>query len=282
VYLKIILLQWINEIMVNDSDQHWFEIIKQKDYLYVIRERLDEIDPRFHTTYTNLFLILGSHSALLIDTGCGLFPLKPILNDIVKDKTLLVINTHSHFDHIGGNHEFDEILIHNEELKSISMPSDISFLKNSPKEITKRYKSRKYTIQPANKIKDIKDMEIIELGGVTVKIVHTPGHSRGSISLLTNKNELFTGDTAHYGAMYISKENFPAHLASISRLLTLFQENKNIEIYPSHEEYAVGKDLLIELYKGIQNIENIWGTKVRDDFIDAWLLSDENFKYLVF
>ena len=82
--------------------------------------------------------------------------------------------------------------------------------------------------------------------------------------------------------MYISIEDFPTHLASISKLLNLFQENENIEIYPSHEEYAVGKDLLIDLSKGIQNIENIWDTKVRDDFIDAWLLSDENFKYLVF
>ena len=125
-------------------------------------------------------------------------------------------------------------------------------------------------------------MEIIELGEVTVKIIHTPGHSRGSISLLTNTNELFTGDTAHYGAMYISKELFPTHLASISRLLNLFQEKNNIEIYPSHEEFAVGKELLIDLSNGIKNIDNIWETKVRDEFIEAWLLSDENFKYLVF
>ena len=269
--------------MVNYSNsQQWFEIIKHKDYLYIIRERLDEIDPRFYTTYDNLFLIIGSHSALLIDTGCGLFPLKPILDDLIKDKTLLVINTHSDFDHIGGNYEFDEILIHNEELKSISMPTDISFLQESPKEIINRYESRKYTIPPANNIKSVDDKEIIELGEVSVKVIHTPGHSKGSISLLTNKNELFTGDLAHYGAMYIVKEEFPTHLASISRLLNLFQEKENIEIYPSHEEFAVGKELLVDLSKGIQNIENIWDTKVRDDFIDAWLLSDETFKYLVF
>ena len=264
-----------------DSHQ-WFETIKLKDYLYVIRERFDEIDPRFYTTYDNLFLIVGSHSALLIDTGCGLFPLKPILNDIISDKTLLVINTHSHFDHIGGNYEFDEVIIHKEEIKSISIPTDVSFLQESPKEIVKRYRSKKFTIPPANNIKSIDDKAIIDLGGVSVTVIHTPGHSKGSISLLTNKDELFTGDTAHYGAMYISIEDFPTHLASISKLLNLFQENENIEIYPSHEEYAVGKDLLIDLSKGIQNIENIWDTKVRDDFIDAWLLSDENFKYLVF
>jgi len=61
-------------------------------------------------------------------------------------------------------------------------------------------------------------------------------------------------------------------------LLNLFQENNNIEIYPSHEEYAVGKELLINLSNGIDNIENIWDTKVRDDFTEGWLLSDETFK----
>ncbi|MHA2132114.1 MAG: MBL fold metallo-hydrolase [Promethearchaeota archaeon] len=269
--------------MENSLDnQQWFEIIKHKDYLYVIRERLDRIDPRFYTTYDNLFLILGSHSALLIDTGCGLFPLKPIINDLVKEKPLLVINTHGHFDHVGANYEFDEIIIHNEESKSISIPTDISFLKDSSKEITKRFEETKYTLLPANNIKTVEDNEIIELGEVSLRVIHTPGHSNGSISLLSNKGELFTGDTAHYGAMYLSKEDFPTHLASLSRLLNLYRDNKNIKIYPSHEEFEVGKGLLIDLSEGIRNIENIWDTRVRDDFIEAWLLNDEKFKYLVF
>ncbi len=264
------------------ENRNWFEIIKHKEYLYVIRERLDEIDPRFYTTYDNLFLIIGSHSALLIDTGCGLFPLKPVVDDLIQDKTLLVINTHSHFDHVGGNYEFDEILIHNEEINSISKPMDISFLKDSPKEIAKLFESNNFTIPPVKNIKSIDDNEIIELGELSVKVIHTPGHSSGSISLLTNRNELFTGDTAHYGAIYVSKEDFTTHLTSLLKLLNLFQERGNIEIYPSHEEYVVDRELLIDLSYGIQNIENIWNTRARDDFIEAWLISDEKFKYLVF
>ncbi|MBY9013255.1 MAG: hypothetical protein KGD70_12855, partial [Candidatus Lokiarchaeota archaeon] len=62
------------------KDIDWYEVIKQKDYLYIIRERLDEIDPRFLTTYTNIYLILGLDKALLIDTGSGLFPIKPIID----------------------------------------------------------------------------------------------------------------------------------------------------------------------------------------------------------
>jgi len=85
--------------MPNTLNSHqWFETLTYKEHLYIIRERLDEIDSRFYTTYINLFLLIGSHSALLVDTGCGIFPLKPILNDLIKD---------SHFDHIGGNYEFE-------------------------------------------------------------------------------------------------------------------------------------------------------------------------------
>jgi glyoxylase-like metal-dependent hydrolase (beta-lactamase superfamily II) len=221
-------------------------------------------------------------SALLIDTGCGLYSLKPIIDDLIGDKTLIVVNTHSHFDHVGGNFEFDKILIHHKESKSISEPIDISFLKDSPREIAKRFESNYYTIPPAKNTKSIDNNEIIRLGGISVEVIHTPGHSSGSVSLLTNRDELFTGDTAHYGAMYVSKDEFSTHLASISRLLTLFQDNKDIEIYPSHEEFMVGKELLIDLSNGIQNIGKIWDTKIRDDFLEGWLLTDERFKYLVF
>ncbi len=264
------------------ESHQWFETIKHKDYLYVIRERLDEIDPRFDTTYTNLYIVLGSHSALLIDTGCGLFPLKPIINDLIDDKQLIVINTHSHFDHIGSNSEFDKVLIHKRERKLISKPRDLSFLKDSSKEVIKRYESKNYILPPVKEIQAVDDEEIIELGDLSIKIIHTPGHSPGCISLLTNKHELFTGDTAHYGAMYLTKATFPIILSSISKLLDMYKEFKDIEIYPSHEEFAVGKELLVQLSQGIQNIDNIWDTKTRDDFLGAWLLSDENFKYVIF
>ena len=264
------------------NSKDWFEIIKHKDYLYIIRERLDEIDPRFYTTYTNLYLVVGSHSALLIDTGSGLFPLKPVVNDLILDKTLLVINTHCHFDHVGGNHEFDKIHIHKNEQDQILKPHDISFLQDSSKEITRLYRNKKHTLPPANGIQIVKDEEIIDLGEISIKIIHTPGHSPGSISLLTSKNELFTGDTAHYGTMYLTKRDFPIILSSISKLLKLFQKSITIEIYPSHEEYAVSKKLLVDLSKGIKNIDNIWDTRKKDDFLESWIIDDEIFKYAIF
>ena len=264
------------------SAKDWYEVIEHKDYLFIIREKLDEIDPRFLTTYTNMYLILGSQKALLIDTGCGLFPLKPIVDKLIRNRELIVFNTHSHFDHRGSNDEFGIIYIHENEVKSASMPFNISMLKDSPKEIVSIYKNRNFVYQPPSEVKMLKEGDIIDLGGISIEIIHTPGHSIGSISLLTNKKELFTGDTAHYGAMYLPKKNqFPIILNSISKLRDLFDANKVQEIYPSHEKYAVGRELLDELYIGINNIEKIWDTKYKNKFLHAWIVEDKNFKFII-
>jgi len=229
-----------------------------------------------------LYLIHGTHSALLIDTGCGLFPLKPIIQELVPNKKLIIVNTHSHFDHIGGNSEFEIVYIHKDELNEITNPTDISFLKDSPKEITKRFEGINYTYQPCKNIQPLKSDDTIDLGEITVKIIHTPGHSSGSISLLTNKDDLFTGDTAHYGTMYVSKEEIPIHLSSVSKLLEICQLSETIELYPSHETYGISKKLLTDLYESMQKIDKLWETKKWDEFLEGWIIYDINFAYVVF
>ena len=258
----------------------WFEIIKHKEDLYVIREKLAEIDPRYNSYYTNLFLLLGSKTALLIDTGAGLYPLKPIINDLIGKRNLKVLNTHCHWDHVGSNHEFDEIFIHEIEKLTISRPTNVSILSTSPKDVAKRYKKYNYSLLPASSVKPLKDGEIIDLGNITLEVIHTPGHSPGSICLLSNRNELFTGDTAHYGTPYLPKKKLlPEYLSILSKLINLCEEKESIEIYPSHEEFRVGIELLKDLYKGIANIENIWDTRVKNDFMRSWIIDDGKFKY---
>ncbi len=264
------------------KDKDWYEVIKQKDDLYIIRERLDEIDPRFLTTYTNIYLILGIEKALLIDTGSGLFPLKPVVNKLIETRELLVINTHSHFDHRGSNDEFETIYIHENEAKNASMPFDISILKDSPKEIVNRYATNNFVYQPPTNVKPLNDGDRFDLGDISVEVIHTPGHSIGSISLLTSNGELFTGDTAHYGTMYLPKKrDFPIILNSILRLKDLCDSQIIQEIHPSHEEFAVGRELLDDLFVGINHIENIWDTRERYKFLRAWLLEDSKFKYII-
>ncbi|MFX0000421.1 MAG: MBL fold metallo-hydrolase [Candidatus Hodarchaeota archaeon] len=268
---------------MSNNNQH-FEISKHKDYLYVIKENISIVHPVYTNDPLNIYLILGNHSALLLDTGCGLSPLKPLVDRLIGKRKLLVFNTHYHWDHPLGNVEFEEVYIHANEVDKVSKPYDLSFFKDSPNEIVKIYAEQDFLIPPSKTIKALEDGDLFDLGGIEVKVIHCPGHSPGSICLLTSKDELFTSDVAYYGDHFLpKKEDFHIVLKSLSKLIDLCEKQKIFELYPSHRNYPCDITLLTDLYKGIENIENIWNTKTPFDFFKAWEINDNSgkFKYFV-
>jgi len=72
---------------------------------------------------------------------------------------------------------------------------------------------------------------------------------------------------------------FPEVLSNISKLIKLCEQQDSIEIYPSHEEFGVGIELLRDLYNGIANIENIWDNRIKNNFMRSWIIDDGKFKY---
>lgn len=259
-----------------------FSISKQKDYLYVIQENISLVHSIYTNDPLNIYLILGTHSALLLDTGCGLFPIKRIIDNLVGKRNLLVFNTHYHWDHPLGNNEFPEVYIHEEEIDFISKPYDVSFFKDSPNEIVKIYAKKNYLIPPANKINPLKDGQKFDLGELTAEVIHCPGHSPGSICLLTSNSELFTSDVAYYGDQFLpKKDEFSIVLNSLAKLINLCEKRNIFELYPSHRNFPCDRTLLIDLYEGIKNIENLWDTKQPHEFFDSWQIDDEKFRYFI-
>jgi len=144
-------------------------------------------------------------------------------------KVKYIINTHGHMDHIGANAEIKEvtgakILIHEDDRNLLSSP-----VKNLAIFWGKMTKS-----PPADRL--LKDGEIISLGQLRLKVIHTPGHTRGSICLLVDRR-LFTGDTLLRNT--IGRADLPGASEKIlvqcikEKLLPLEDE---IKIYPGHEE----------------------------------------------
>ncbi len=212
----------------------------------------------------------------------GIFPLKPIIDEYIDGRKLIVINTHSHWDHVGGNAEFGEVFIHEIEKESIKNPVNLSMLADSPGKFAKRYENINFSIPPAAHVNSLLDGEEIDLGELVVKIIHTPGHSPGSISLLSSNGGLFTGDLAHYGSVFLpKKKKLPTVLTSLKKLIDEIKVIDNVRIYPSHEEHETNKDLLNKLHAGILNIENLWENKQRNNFLRSWMMEDDNFKYFV-
>ena len=83
------------------SSTDWFAIQRLRRGVYLIAEPM----------HVNSYLIVGSRRAVLFDTGLGIGRIRTQVDDIT-DLPITVINSHHHFDHVGGNAEFDDIAVH--------------------------------------------------------------------------------------------------------------------------------------------------------------------------
>ena len=137
-----------------------------------------------------------------------------------------IVNTHGHPDHTAGNGLLKDatgapIVIH--EL-------DAPKLTDSSKNLSLLF-GLHVTSPPADQT--LKEGDIIQTGKVQLKVLHTPGHSKGSIALLGD-NVVFTGDTLFAGS--IGRYDFPDAsykeiMNSLKRLATL---PDHLKVYPGH------------------------------------------------
>jgi glyoxylase-like metal-dependent hydrolase (beta-lactamase superfamily II) len=157
---------------------------------------------------TNCYILISNKEAVVIDPGAGL---KKILKEIEGKKLKYIILTHYHWDHILGAIKLKEktgakILIHKGEKNFIKFQPD-QFLDGG---------------------------EEIKIGNEYLKIIHTPGHTKGSISIL-GKDFIFTGDTIFedgFGRTDLpggSKKDLKESLEKLEKVI-----KKGMKIYPGH------------------------------------------------
>jgi len=170
---------------------------------------------------TNCYIVSSkdTEEAILIDPGLDFSSeAKPILDYLAigKIEAKFIVNTHGHDDHIKGNALFQQkvnipICIH---------PLDAHFIETAEKD--------KF---PANVA--LEDGAALSFGGETLKIMHTPGHTPGSICLVGEKI-VFTGDTLFAGG--IGRTDFPG--GSMSDMAISLQKLASLPdyllVYPGH------------------------------------------------
>jgi glyoxylase-like metal-dependent hydrolase (beta-lactamase superfamily II) len=200
--------------------EKWFKFERIDDRLTLIYEPFVD-----RVIRCNIWHIKGRDRDLLVDTGMGLASLRAGAAGLFADRKLLVVLTHTHFDHVGGAYEFDSTMVHPAEahdlenpmpamsLRVADFPSELlamlsgagysipaeEFLSALPYE---DYDSSRYAVRPAIATRLVKHGDLIDLGDRAFDVLHLPGHSPGSIGLWEAKTALlFSGDAIYDGPL---------------------------------------------------------------------------------
>ena len=214
----------LERISVSDP---WFEVYKPAKDVFAIYEphQSEEVIS---------YLITGSNRALLFDTGMGISDIKKVTAELTK-LPVVVLNSHTHDDHVGGNWQFDTIYgVDTAFTQSNARGSrDDAQSEVAPGEICgdlpKGFNPKDYSTRPWKITAYVHDGERIDLGGRAIEIIATPGHTPDAVSLIDRANGLlFTGDTYYPAPIWLFRPetDLDAYAASIRRLAVLAPEVK--------------------------------------------------------
>ena len=234
----------------------WFLVYKLENDVFAIYE------PRQWQEVIS-YLILGKEKALLFDTGNGIGKISEVVNELTS-LPVLVINSHTHFDHIGGNSEFNDILA-----------MDMDYTKNNSggysnklvrEEVSKEALcgALPHNINPATyhtpnfKVKKfIMDGYKIDLGDRILEVISTPGHTPDAISILdSNLGLLWVGDLYYDGPiwLFVPESDLNAYYQSVERLCNIVPHLKIL--HPAHNGPIADPESLYLLRNALINIQN--------------------------
>lgn len=174
----------------------------------------------------NCYMVSTDNAALLIDVFTVSDAVRAFIEES-RTKQMLILATHRHFDHIAGMYEARalsgaEIAVH--EFDACGFESTADSL-GDMFGIT-------HTLFTADKL--LHDGDVLHVGDITVKVVHTPGHTVGSVCFIV-ENAIFSGDTLF--RLGTGKAEFPTGNATQLKnsLKKLFEIDGDYTVYPGHD-----------------------------------------------
>jgi hydroxyacylglutathione hydrolase len=146
----------------------------------------------------NIYLIVGTDSSLVVDTGMGTADLKSVIGKLTS-KPVIVVNTHGHPDHAGANYQFSIVYIHPADSLSArrcNLPEQRANAAKNMQRGDSPSTEEIYKKEPLNtKLIPVREGRIFNLGDRRIQVMETPGHTPGSICLIDIDNKLmFSGD----------------------------------------------------------------------------------------
>jgi hydroxyacylglutathione hydrolase len=193
---------------------------------------------------TNCYILQSNNAAIIVDPGAEPERIVRLIRDI-KVKPSQIIATHAHFDHVLG---VDMVraklkipfLIHHDDLSMLeSMQSRVRQFMG-------------FEVPPPPRVDSyLKDGDVLTVGEETVRVLHTPGHSPGSISI-SGSGYVFTGDALFNQS--IGRTDLPGgDLETLIHSIRdrLFRLDDNSTVYPGHgPETMIGDEKLANPFVG--------------------------------
>jgi len=211
-----------------------------------------------------MYLIIGTEKAMLLDTGIGLGK----VSDVVKKMTdlpLIVVNSHHHYDHAGGNAQFKRVYAHKKAIKTIQEQNSLQMRKSFFESQKNR---REYSGCPTydEDIKRIGTFELVpieegyifDLGDIQLETIFTPGHTEDAICLLDRKNKiLFSADTLVSTPTLVFDYYSPTLSVYQKSLQKLWNLKDQFElIFPGHYLKPIGKVYLRDMIQCVEDIQS--------------------------
>ena len=237
------------------QDQDWFDV-------YRVAAGVCAIYEPGHFEEVISYLVSGRERAALIDTGMGIGDMKRLVSELT-DLDVFVLNSHTHFDHVGGNHQFDAIYAMDAEVsrkRSLGMPPSEAYEYVSNRDVFSRpaphgFERTAYEIKPFQITHTIRDGDTIDLGGRILEVIHTPGHAPDEICVLDAENRLlFTADAFYPAHMYVHLpgSDFDTYATSAGRMAGLADSVDYL--LPAHNYTMVEASALTHLDEAFRTI----------------------------
>lgn len=231
----------------------WFEVYRIRPGIFAIYEphQLEEVIS---------YLILGSDRALLFDTGMGISNIQGVVAGLTR-LPVSVVNSHTHNDHVGDNWRFSDVYGMDTDYTRASARGsrDAAQAELAPDEICGAlpagFDAKAYATKPFHITHWLHDGDTIDLGGRTLKVIGTPGHTPDAIALLDEKNGLlFTGDTFYLGPIYlfVRETDLDAYVASVQKLAAMAPHLQLL--VPAHNTPVADPRYLPQVVTAIQQV----------------------------
>lgn len=230
----------------------WFTIDRIDPTTYIISEYR-------HWEETHCYLLIGHDRALLIDTGLGISNISDEEKKLT-DKPVTAVATHIHWDHIGGHKYYPDFYAHKAELNWLSgeFPLSIETIREmvldrcDPPE---GYDIGTYELFQGTPTRVLGDGDTVDLGGRSVTVIHTPGHSPGHICFFeASRGYLFTGDLVYKDTLfaYYPSTEPRAYLKSLETVAALPVK----KVFPAHHTLDIQPEILTRMRDAFRTLND--------------------------